>query len=176
MRLRQGNGRLLSTCVEPQSRARRSRLPLGRLAAWPLCSLCLPALPCLALPAFGVLGRCPRQEIIEPAATRRNSVSLRGWAMCAALLERAILQAQMVCAVTILVHAVSPLAPRSSRVRILSILSRLIVKPVRKEYNVVGMVRVARPNQHGACWFRIRRHKTRGAIFSGVFEHVLFLL
>lgn len=37
-----------------------------------------------------------RQEIIEPAATRRNSVSLRAWAMCAALIERGILQAQMV--------------------------------------------------------------------------------
>lgn len=36
------------------------------------------------------------QEIIEPAATRRDSVSLRAWAMCAALLEKAVLQGQMV--------------------------------------------------------------------------------
>ena len=43
---------------------------------------------------------CKRQEIIEPAATRRNSVSLRAWAMCAALIERGILQAQMVRAPT----------------------------------------------------------------------------
>ncbi|CBJ25541.1 conserved unknown protein [Ectocarpus siliculosus] len=43
--------------------------------------------------AAGALAKI--QEIIEPAAARRNSVSLRGWAMCAALLERAILQAQM---------------------------------------------------------------------------------
>ncbi|CAM9833475.1 unnamed protein product, partial [Scytosiphon promiscuus] len=43
--------------------------------------------------AAGALAKI--QEIIEPAATRRNSVSLRAWAMCAALLERAILQAQL---------------------------------------------------------------------------------
>ncbi|CAM9220442.1 unnamed protein product, partial [Laminaria digitata] len=43
--------------------------------------------------AAGALAKI--QEIIEPAATRRNSVSLRAWAMCAALIERGILQAQM---------------------------------------------------------------------------------
>ncbi|CAM9508022.1 unnamed protein product, partial [Hapterophycus canaliculatus] len=43
--------------------------------------------------AAGALAKI--QEIIEPAAMRRNSVSLRAWAMCAALLERAILQAQL---------------------------------------------------------------------------------